>query len=69
MNEKQIALLPPYVKPVDIKTIYTFNGHCHGGMSVTSVVVMDGKELDHTRRDTVISYEDHAGLVKLGRMQ
>ena len=68
MNEKQIALLPPKPVPLAIETIYTSMGHCHGGMAISTVVTENGKTLEHTRQERVISYESYKGLVNLGKL-
>jgi hypothetical protein len=69
MYEKQIALLPPKPEPFTIKTIYTSLGHRHGGMGISTVVADDGKILEHTRQERVISYDSYRGLVRLGKFR
>ena len=67
-NDISIALLPPKPIPLDIKTIYESHGHCHGGMAISTVVMENGKTLEHTRQERVISYESYRGLVRLGKL-
>jgi hypothetical protein len=69
MSEVEIALLPPKPVPLAIETIYTSLGHRHGGMGISAVVTENGKTLEHTRYERVISYESYQGLAKLGKFR